>query len=114
MNKYLKKYNEITEKVGGYMELAKCLIADEFDCYFGGYYDDDRYKELTKEQEEYLINIIYDYYIDTEDMNYFRATKGVVDTFLNYNSFEEFKKDYEDEEKYVKIMDDISWNATSY
>ena len=41
MNKYLKKYNEITERVGGYMELAKCLIADEFDCYFGGYYDEN-------------------------------------------------------------------------
>ena len=114
MNKYLKKYNEISEKVGGYMELAKCLIADEFDYYLGGLYEDERYKELTDKQEEYLINIIYDYYIDTEDMNYFRATKGVVDTVLDYNSFEDFKKDYEDEEKYVKIMEDISWNATSY
>ena len=58
MNKYLKKFNEISENVGGYTELTRCLIADEFDCYYGGY--------------------------------------------------------YEDEEKYSQIMDNISWNATSY
>lgn len=114
MNKYLKKFNEISENVGGYTELTRCLIADEFDCYYGGYYEDENYGELTAEQEEYLINIIYDYYIDTEDINLFRATKGVVDTLLGYSSFEEFKKDYEDEEKYSQIMDNISWNATSY
>ena len=121
MNKYLKEHNKILDSFkdnddncGNYEYLAKCMIAEEFDCYFGGYYDDDRYKELTDEQEEYLIQIIYDYYIDTEDMNYFRATKGVVDTFVNYNSFEEFKKDYENEEKYVEIMDNINWSATSY
>ena len=121
MNKYLKKYNEILDSLiknddncASYVYMAKCYIADEFDSYFSGYYDDDRYKELTKEQEEYLINVIYDYYINTEDMDYFRATKGVVNTLLNYNSFEEFKKDFENEEKYAEIMDDISWNATSY
>ena len=121
MNKYLKEYNEILDKFidnedkcSAYEYLAKCKVADEFDCYFNGYYDDDRYKELTAEQEEYLINVIYDYYIDTDDMSIFRATKGVIDTFLNYNSFEDFKKDYEKEETYIKIIDDISWNATSY
>lgn len=121
MNKYLKEYNKILDsfkknkdKCSEYEYLAKCLIADEFDNYFNGYYDDERYKDLTAEQEEYLINAIYDYYIGADDMSYFGATKGFVDTFLNYNSFEKFKKDYENEEKYIKIIDDVSWNATSY
>ena len=116
MNKYLKRYNELIKELekendNGCSFLTRMLIAEEFDCYIGGYYEN---LELTEEQEEYLINVIYDYYIDTDDMNIFYATRSVVDVFVEYENFETFKKEYEDEEKYLEILDKINYLAFSH
>ena len=116
MNKYLKRYNELIDELAkeendtGYSYLTCMLIAEELDCYMGGYYED--YK-LTESQEECLIEIIYDYYIDTDDTNIFKATRGVVDTLMNYETFEDFYNGFFNSvEERCKIMEDFNWNSS--
>lgn len=97
MNKYLKKFNDIitdleTENKGyGYDMLSKILIADEFNNYYG----QNANLILTPEQEEIMIEIIHNFYLETDgDINYFTCTNAICDTFRNYTSFEAFYDDY--------------------
>ena len=101
MSKYLTRFNKLLDELNkgtdnkGYEMLSKMEIADYFEYNFYGI--NDKFK-LTDEQEELAIDIIYNYFINStnDKMSKYSATYCVSYTISEYNSFEEFYKDYTD------------------
>lgn len=108
MNKYLTRFNKLLDELNketdynGYEVLPKMEIADYFQ---DNFYSINNDMELTDEQEELVIDIIYDYYIDLpyDKMSEYSATNCVSYAISEYNSFEEFYKDYTD--NYEEIIE---------
>ena len=79
MNKYLKKFNEVIDQFnkelngsinGGYALFNKLIIANEFDCCWT--------EELTDEQEEWLIEEVYDFYISND----YNSISSIVNAYI--------------------------------
>ena len=116
LNKYLKSYNKIIKMLKqdynveyGFEVFYKIRIALEVDTIleeipFGSIEE----IELTTEQEEKLIDIIYDIYMSTDDtLTEFECSKAVFKTIENDfgNNFVEFDANYET--KYQETFDKI-------
>lgn len=92
MNKYLKEYNKIIDilkedfkdyKESGYCNLTKCLIADEMSNILSANNKEDNF---TDDQQEHLIEIIYDYWIGfEEDIGIYTVARNVINALEHYN-----------------------------
>ena len=100
MNKYLTMFNEITknleEKFGysRYSVLSKLQISAEIE----NILDWDEFENIviTDKHQERLVNIIYDIHIDSEtDLGVFAPTRAVMETILDYGSYEKFINNFE-------------------
>ena len=120
MNKYLTAYNEIVELldkkareskwyngVSGLTLLIKSQIADELNDYYG----QGGEWELTDKDQEELVDIIYDFWLETETNDYTIATHAVCDAMESYDNFENFLKMYE--EDYAEVHDNFVWCLSS-
>lgn len=112
MNKYLKTYKEIENLASNklnepsYCAITKCLIANECESIL----DWDEYNniQLTEEQQEKLIDIIYDFAIDLEEDNgTFKPTYAVTKTLAEYGNYFDFIGEYET--NFSKIYDKFIW-----
>lgn len=116
LNKYLKSYNKIIKMLKqdynveyGFEVFYKIRIALEVDNLLEELpFGNDMQLELTTEQEEKLIDIIYDIYMSTDDtLTEFECSKAVFKTIENDfgNNFVEFDANYET--KYQETFDKI-------
>lgn len=114
MNKYLAKRNEIANELEkefnkrDYEIFTEMEIANELD----GLLDNDCLGfnfDLTDEQQEELIEIIYDFYMDCDsDKSIYSSTSAVLNTIKEFGSYLEFKGKYETD--YSNTYDKIVWN----
>ena len=113
MNKYLQKCNELTKqlseefKESGYSVISKLQIAEEINNFLENW---EEFKELnlTDDQQENLINIVYDFYMNLEnDEGIFIPTKAVMFTMLEYGDYFTFVGEYET--NYSKVYDKLIW-----
>lgn len=109
MNKYLNFHNKISELAHEELDepsfegLTKSIIASELDYILDGDLN------LSDKQQEDLISIIYDVYMDVDfDLSYYNATKAIVKILSNCDSFEDFYNYYE--EDYRGFRDDFGFN----
>lgn len=120
MNKYLTAYNEIIdmldkkiensdEKFGGSAStlLIKSQIAEELNDYYG----QGGEWELTDKDQEELVDIIYDFWLEIETNDYTIATHAVCDAMGSYDNFENFLNMYE--EDYAEVHDNFVWCLSS-
>ena len=112
MNKYLSKRNELEKileeefKEPSYEVFSKMIIAGELSYMLE--WDEFENFELTDKQEEELINIIYDLYIDWEDdIGFFKPTKAVLFTMRKYGTYLNFIDEYKT--NYSKVIDNFAW-----
>lgn len=113
MNKYLNFHNKISELAheelgdSGFEGLTKSIIASELDYILD--WDDYADLKLSDKQQEDLISIIYDVYMDVDfDLSYYNATRAIVKMLSNCDNFEEFYNYYEDD--YHSFRDDFVYN----
>nr|DAT76270.1 MAG TPA: hypothetical protein [Caudoviricetes sp.] len=114
MNKYLAKRNELAKELEkefnkrDYEIFTEMEIANELD----GLLDNDYLEfnfNLTTEQQEELIEIIYDFYMECEsNVSVYSAVKAVLQTITEFDSYLEFKGKYETD--YSNTYDKIVWN----
>lgn len=116
INKYMKSYNKIIKILKqdynveyGFEIFYKIRIALEVDNILEELpFGNDMQLELTTEQEEKLIDIIYDIYMSSDDsLTEFECSKAVFKTIENDfgNNFIEFDANYET--KYKETFDKI-------
>lgn len=112
MNKYLKTYiqlEDFTQNTLGeirYEGITKCLIANELD----NILDWEEYNNIqpTDEQQEELINIIYDFCMNTEeDYSIYTTTYAVVKVLAEYENYFDFVGDYET--NFSKVYNKFVW-----
>lgn len=113
MNKYLKKCNELTKdlalefKESGYAVVSKLQIAIEVENFLENY-DEFKGLKLTQEQEEKLIDIICEFYLNLEiEEGVFKPTKAIMFTILEYKSILDFFKEVET--NYDIVCSQIIW-----
>lgn len=112
MNKYLAKRIELAKELEkelnkrDYEIFTEMEIANELDNLF----ENEEYNiELTDEQQEELIEIIYDFYMECEsDVSVYSVVKAVLQTITEFDSYLEFKGKYETD--YSNTYDKIVWN----
>lgn len=111
MNKYLETQNDIAKilkskfDMPSYEIFAKMNISTELEFIL----ENDNMPQLDDLQQEKLIDIIYDFYIDSDyDCSIYKITKSFVITLQKYGSFECFKQKYYDD--YLSVCDDIVFN----
>lgn len=112
MNKYLTKRNEL-EKIlekefdeSGYSVFEKMNIAVEVENVLE--WDDFKNFNITDEQQENIIDIIYDFYLSCEDnTGLFKLTKAILFTMLDYGTYFDFIGAYET--NYSKVYDKFCW-----
>lgn len=112
MNKYLTKRKELAMELEkefnkrDYEIFTEMEIANELD----GLLENEEYNfELTDEQQETLIEIIYDLYMDCEnDLTIYAMTKAILKTIIDCGSYLEFNGKYETD--YSHTYDKIIWN----
>lgn len=109
MNKYLKNFtNLITEldkksNKKGHTEFYKMCIAQEFDsCYV-------EKNKLTTEQEEWLIDEIYDFYISNDYNSINSIVNAFINTILKFGDINIFQSEYDlnYSKTYDKIIENI-------
>lgn len=114
MNKYLTMFNEITKKLeekfgySRYSVLSKLQISAEMESILG--WEEFDNVELTDKEQEELIEIIYEIYMDSEnDLGVFVPTKAVMETLLEdyKGNYKVFKDDYTLNNS--KVYDKIVW-----
>lgn len=111
MNKYLKKFNEVIEILNketdsqnqnaGYTLFWKLLIANELDCCWSK-------EELTEQQEEWLIECIYDFYMSVDYSSIGGITNAYINTINQLNGIETLMK--LEKENPAELRDKIIWN----
>lgn len=113
MNKYLNFHNKISElaheELGepSYEGLTKSIIASELNYILD--WEDYGDLKLSDKQQEDLISVIYDVYMDVDfDLSYYNATRAIFKILSNYDNFEDFYDYYEDD--YRSFRDDFSFN----
>lgn len=119
MNRYLEKFNKIIDELDketnqdktlgntGYGLFTRVLIADELATSMQRIYEDKGW-ELTDEQQELLIEIIHNFYLDTNvECSVYRVTTAVCNTMQDYESFSEFVEEYNT--NYPKVKDRFIW-----
>lgn len=112
MNKYLTAFNETTKKLAKELNesewavLSKLQISAEIDNMLG--WKDFENVELTDKEQEDLVKIIYDIYIEN-DLGVFVPTKAVMETLLNdyQGKFDKLNDSYQ--KNYSKLNDQICW-----
>ena len=114
MNKYLAKRIELGKELEkefnkrDYEIFTEMEIANELDGLLDNDYLDFDFN-LTDEQQEEVIEIIYDFYMEQEsDVSIYSATKAVLETITEFDSYLEFKSKYETD--YSNTYDKIVWN----
>ena len=112
MNKYLTAFYKTTKDLAKelcdreWAVLSKLEISAEMESILD--WNEFENIKLTDKEQEDLIEIIYDIYIDSEnDLGVFVPTKAVMETLLDYGSYENFIKNYE--ENNAKVCDKIAW-----
>ena len=112
MNKYFKTYLKLEgiakQELGEikYEGMTKCLIANELDNILS--WEEYNNIQLTDEQQEELINIIYDFYMNTEeDYSIYTTTYAVVKVLAEYENYFDFVGDYET--NFSKVYDKFIW-----
>lgn len=113
MNKYLNFHNKISELAHEELDepsfegLTKSIIASELNYILD--WEDYADLKLSDKQQEDLISVIYDVYMDVDfDLSYYNATRAIVKILSNYDNFEDFYNYYED--NYYSFRDDFSFN----
>lgn len=113
MNKYLTKRTELAKQLEkefnkrDYEIFTEMEIANELDGLLDNDLDFDF--NLTDEQQEELIEIIYDVYMECEsDVSVYSIVKAVLKTITEFGSYLEFKGKYETD--YSNTYDKIVWN----
>lgn len=113
MNKYLNFHNKISElahdELGEpcFEGLTKSIIASELDYILD--WDDYADLKLSDKQQEDLISIIYDVYMNVDfDLSYYNTTRAIVKMLSNCDNFEEFYNYYEGD--YLGFRDDFVYN----
>lgn len=114
MNKYLAKRIELAKELEkefnkrDYEIFTEMEIANELD----NLIDNDCLGfdfDLTDEQQEDLIEIIYDFYMECEsDVSVYSVVRAVLQTITEFGSYLEFKGKYET--NYSNTKDKIIWN----
>lgn len=114
MNKYLAKRIELAKELEkefnkhDFEIFTEMEIANELD----GLLNNDCLSfnfDLTDEQQEELIEIIYDFYMDCDsDKSIYSSTSAVLNTIKEFGSYLEFKGKYETD--YSNTYDKIVWN----
>ena len=113
MNKYLTKRTELAKQLEkefnkrDYEIFTEMEIANELD----GLLDNDLDFDFnsTNEQQEELIEIIYDVHMECEsDVSVYSIVKAVLKTITEFGSYLEFKGKYETD--YSNTYDKIVWN----
>lgn len=112
MNKYLAKRIELAK------ELEKEFNKHDFEIFtemeianeLGNLLENEEYNlKLTDDQQETLIEIIYDFYIETDnDISVYSSVKATLKTIIEFGSYLEFKGKYETD--YSNTYDKIVWN----
>lgn len=112
MNKYLTAFYKTTKDLAKelcdseWAVLSKLQISAEMESILD--WADFENIMITDKHQEELVNIIYDIYMDSEnDLGVFVPTKAVMETLLDYGSYEKFIKNYE--ENNAKVCDEIAW-----
>lgn len=114
MNKYLTAFNETTKKLAKELNesewavLSKLQISAEMESILG--WEEFENVELTDKEQEELIEIIYEIYMDSEnDLGVFAPTKAVMETLLKdyKGNYKVFKDDYTLNNS--KVYDKIVW-----
>ena len=112
MNKYLKAYYDVSKKLAKefgepeYPILTKLQISAEIE----NILDWDEFENIviTDKHQERLVNIIYDIYVNSEnDLGVFAPTRAVMETILDYGSYEKFINNFEKHN--AKVYDEIIW-----
>lgn len=112
MNKYLKAYYDVSKKLAKEFEeqeysiLSKLQISAEIE----NILDWGEFENIviTDKHQERLVDIIYDIYIDSDnDLGVFAPTKAVMETILDYGSYEKFINNFEKHN--AKAYDEIIW-----
>lgn len=114
MNKYLAKRTELANELEkefnkrDYEIFTEMEIANELDGLLNNDYLDFDFN-LTDEQQEGLIEIIYDFYMGCDsDESIYNTTKAVLKTITEFGSYLKFKGEYET--NYSNTYDKIVWN----
>lgn len=114
MNKYLAKRIELAKELEkefnkrDYEIFTEIEIANELDGLLENNYLEFNFN-LTDEQQEELIEIIYDFYMDCDsDKSIYSSTSAVLKTIKEFGSYLEFKGKYETD--YSNTYDKIVWN----
>ena len=114
MNKYLAKRIELGKELEkefnkrDYEIFTEMEIANELDNLIDNDYLDFDFN-LTDEQQEELIEIIYDFYMECENaVSIYLAVKAVLKTITEFGSYLEFKGKYETD--YLHTYNKIVWN----
>lgn len=113
MNKYLAKRTELAQQLkkefnkSDYEIFTEMEIANELQNFL------DNYKEynmqLTDEQQETLIAIIYDFYIDADsNVSIYSMAEAVLKTIKEFGSYHKFDIAYSTD--YANTYDKIVWN----
>ena len=114
MNKYLTAFNKTTKDLAKELNdsewavLSKLQISAEMESILD--WDEFQNVKLTDKEQEDLIEIIYDIYMNSEnDLGVFVPTKAVMETLLNdyQGKFNRFNDSYQ--KNYSKLNDQICW-----
>lgn len=112
MNKYLAKRIELAKELEeefnkrDYEIFTELEIANELEGFIG---NEEFDIALTDEEQENVIEIIYDIYIDSDsDKSIYSSTSAVLNTVKEFGSYLEFKGKYETD--YSNTYDKIVWN----
>lgn len=111
MNKYLKTFNKIIDilkneentelESSGYSLLWKTLIANELDCCWSE-------EELTAEQEEWLIESIYEFYMSVDYSSIGGITNAYIRTINNLGGIKNLME--LENNNPAELRDKIIWN----
>jgi len=112
MNKYLKAYHNVSEKLAKefeeqeYSVLPKLQISAEIENILD--WNEFETIVITDKHQERLVNIIYNIYMDSDrDLGVFAPTRAVMETILDYGSYEKFINNFEKHN--AKTYDEIIW-----
>lgn len=111
MNRYLETQNEIAKilkskfDMPSYEIFAKMNISTELEFIL----ENDDMPQLDDSQQESLIDIIYDFYIDDDyDYSIYKITKTFVLEVQKYKDFKCFEQKYYND--YLSVLDNIIFN----
>lgn len=113
MNKYLAKRTELAQQLkkefnkSDYEIFTEMEIANELQNFLDNYEEYDM--QLTDEQQETLIAIIYDFYIDAySNVSIYSMTEAVLKTIKEFGSYHKFDIAYSTD--YANTYDKIVLN----